>query len=180
MFKRNLLLILCSLLVISCGGSEDDNQEEVTVHIKSYRSVCDFSVQSLCIIARFEPQTEYQDFHLAFENFTPEWGHSYELNVLVTSFSSSDADQLPPTYEVLQLISENEDVIGTEYQYDNAEIKSATFTFEDGNYLFLGHPYTCLDGVDCDVLVAMTNSGGLVNLTFEYLGNGEIGLSYWN
>ncbi|WP_157960439.1 hypothetical protein [Marinimicrobium alkaliphilum] len=43
----------------------------------------------------------------------------------------------------------------------------------------LGQPFGCADTARCDELVAISDSGGMVNVTFEYQGNGEIALAAW-
>ena len=99
----------------------------------------------------------------------------------ITELSNPPADGSSLKYELQQIVSDDEDTIGTNYEYELVELLDSTFTKDlDGKYYFLEQPFTCSTTVDCDTLVNLNNSGGLVNVTFEYSGNGKIVLTQWN
>jgi hypothetical protein len=77
-------------------------------------------------------------------------------------------------------VSDSEDSLGTSYEYELVELLDNTFTKELDIYYFLGQSFECDINVDCDGLVNLNNNGGLVNVLFQYIGDGAIVLVQWN
>jgi hypothetical protein len=173
MFKGIMLLLTC-FLIVSCGGNSDSKIEEIG--FKSYMYPCYGMSQRLCLI-------EIDDdgrFYDSIEGFNFVWGHSYNLSVIVTEIDSPPADAPSIKYELKEVTSVVEDDIGTTYEYRLVELLDKTFTKESNAYFFLGKPFDCSPDVECDTLIGLNNSGGLVNIDFEYIGNGVIMLTQWN
>ncbi|TCI04713.1 DUF4377 domain-containing protein [Corallincola luteus] len=176
---RMLFIVFLSFLVVACGGSGsslDSTREEIT--IASYQSPCYGESQRLCLV-----RLEFGDeelFYEEIEDFNHVWGHTYELSVLVTKLDEPAEDGSDVSYSLDEVLSRVEDEIATEYAYEEVELLESTFTVDNDIYYFLGQPFECATDVDCDGLVDMNNSGGLVNVTFEYLGAGEIALIAWD
>jgi len=62
------------------------------------------------------------------------------------------------------------------YEYKLIALLEDTFSKYAGVYYFLYQPFECGTEGDCDDLLALNKSGGLVNLFFEYIGDGKISL----
>ena len=98
----------------------------------------------------------------------------------MSEIENPPADRASYKYELVEVISDIEDIAEYSYEYKRVELLNNTFTKEDDIYYFLGQPFECQVNTDCDGLVNLNNSGGLVNLLFEYLGNGQIVLVQWS
>jgi len=141
----------------------------------SFKAPCFSLFQQLCL-----QQGGNLNFFDPIEGFDFVWGHAYELSVKVSTIDNPLADGSSFKYELAETISDSEDSVGSRYEYERVELLDFTFTNESGVYYFLGQPFICDASVDCDGLISINNSGGLVNVVFEYIGDGEIQLVQWN
>jgi hypothetical protein len=175
---RTLIYVVAALFVVSCGESNNSHTENV--ELLSYKAVCPgwISSSSLCNV-QVKNGTNI-NYYNDIEGFEFVWGHRYNILVNVSEIKNPPADASSLKYEMIEIISENEDSIGTQYQYDLVELLEHTFTKTDDTFYFLFQEFECADNVDCDTLVNINNSGGLVNVVFDYLGNGKIALVYWD
>nr|WP_277619583.1 DUF4377 domain-containing protein [Shewanella mangrovi] len=162
---------------MSCSSDSDDTTQQ-TLKFLSYKQPCVATSQQLCLLAANTSSPTY--FYDAIAGFEFVWGHSYELTVDVTTIKNPPADGSSMSYELVNVVSDVEDAVGTAYPYDLVEMMASTITKQGDVYYFLGQPFNCSADADCDGLVAMNNSGGLVNLAFEYAGDGNITLTGWN
>lgn len=171
------MLISCTFLT-SCDDSTESKTEELEV--LSYRTPCFRMFQTLCFVTKNSDKGVEESFSNTIEGFNFIWGHTYQLSLKVSDIKNPPADGSSVKYELKAIISDTEDSIGTNYEYKLVELLDRTFTKESDTYYFLGQSFECQVGVDCDGLVNLNNSGGLVNLVFEYIGNGKISLVQWN
>lgn len=179
MSTRIVFLLLSSLFVMSCGDSNESKNE--SIELLSYKAPCFGVAQKLCLIEYDRSNASQSYFYDSIDGFDFVWGHRYQLSVKVTELSNPPTDGSSLKYELQQIVSDIEDAIGTNYEYELVELLDNTFTKDpDGKYYFLEQPFMCDASVDCDALVNLNDSGGLVNVTFEYSGNGEITLIQWN
>lgn len=155
--------------------SNDENTEGRITEFLSYKAPCYGISQRLCLIT-----TSNEFFYDPIEGFDFVWGHAYELSLIETAIENPLADASSLQYELEEIISDSEDSVGEMYEYERVELLDFTFTKESGVYYFLGQSFSCQENVDCDGLISMNNSGGSVNVVFEYVGNGEISLVQWN
>ncbi|SDK44856.1 protein of unknown function [Ferrimonas sediminum] len=177
MHTRIVLLLITSFLIISCDDDNNTSSLE-TKTLASYKRPCVGVSQQLCFITQDGDVDSY--LYDSIEGFDFVWGHTYQLSLKVTKVIDPPADASSIKYSIENIISDIEDPFNTSYEYELVELLDWTFTKESGVYYFLGQPFECQTDVDCDGLVNLNNSGGLVNLTFEYIGNGQITLVQWN
>lgn len=198
--KTLCLLTVSALMLSACGANEDrrappeengtgngndENQEEngepTRAFIQSYTPACIREGQHLCLLWR---ETENDDFELFYfadsiEGFDFRWGFQYEL--MLNGFPDDDPDAEAPgrRFELSEIISEQEDPIGTQYQLNNIrwQERDVTFRQAEDHYLFLDQPFLCGENVNCDALYSLDSPGGEVNLTFRYLGYADNSLA---
>ncbi|MGS0497134.1 DUF4377 domain-containing protein [Pseudoalteromonas mariniglutinosa] len=177
MHIRIVILLITCLLIISCDDDNDTSSLD-TKTFASHKTPCVGVSQQLCLIIQDDDVGSY--FYDSIEGFDFVWGHTYQLSLKITDIINPPADASSLQYSIENVISDIEDNVGTRYEYSLVELLEWTFTKESGVYYFLGQPFECQTGVDCDGLVNLNNSGGLVNVTFEYIGDGQITLVQWN
>ncbi|MDX1391545.1 MAG: DUF4377 domain-containing protein [Rheinheimera sp.] len=175
MLIRTIPVLLLCFVIAACN---DDDSKTETIELLSYKNPCVFMTQSLCNVEK--TASDIGNFYSEINGFDFLWGHSYKLAVRVTKVGNPAADAPDRVYDLIKVLQHSEDSIGTRYEYPLVELLFLTFTKETDKYYFLGHPFECAAGVDCDALVSLNNTGGLVNVVFEYIGNGKIALVYWD
>lgn len=179
--KRMLGVLLLTVLTVSCGDSSDDQEvEQISIQFMSYKKPCYGLFQKLCLVESNDDSL--LNFYDSIDGFEFVWGHAYKLQVNVTKLADNKyyADRSSVEYELVEVLSDEEDAIGSVYQFNLVELLSSTVTKEASSYYFLGQAFQCSSEVDCDALVELNDSGGYVNLTFEYAGNDQIILSGWD
>lgn len=180
MFKRILLNLCIPLVLVSCGS--DSNSKSENISILSYKNSCIGMVQYLCAVSKNQNTGEPENIHTWIENFDFIWGHNYQLKVEIIHLDNPPADGSSEKWQVKEVISDIEDKVGQKYIIKSISLFSNTFTidFDTNQYLFLGKEFKCSDNVDCDALVGINDTGGVVDVTFEYAGSGKITLVSWN
>lgn len=172
------------LLLSSCKENglspafQPNNYETQRFELLSNKTPCFSLTQELCLIRA--SNNTLQNFYNPIKGFDFIWGHSYILTLFVTEIENPPSDGSSMKYELAAIISDTEDDIGTRYEYEQIELLKDTFTKNDTSYYFLGQPFECLSNDACDSLIALGGNGGLINVTFEYLGGGTIALHQWN
>lgn len=180
MFNRMFYICFLSLILISCGSDSKSKIEELSV--LSYKNSCIGMVQYLCSVSINENTGEPKNIHTWIESFDFIWGHNYQLKVEVTQLDNPPADGSSEKWLVKEVTSDIEDNVGQQYLIKSIWLLSNTFTIdlETNQYKFLGKEFTCSSDVDCDALVGINDTGGVVDVTFEYVGSGNITLVNWN
>ena len=193
MLKRIFIILISLIFTTACEKGNNTKTEEMT--ILSYKTPCSGLRQRLCYLVKSNNADETTLFYNSIENFEFSWGHTYQISVLVTEIKNPPADASSVKYQLKQLVSDVEDDIGQTYKYELVELLDQTLTQDLDNqhldnqnlnnqdskiYYFLFQPFECSAEIDCDGLVNMNNTGGLVNVTFEYLGEGKVILTDWN
>jgi len=179
MFRRILTAACISISIWGCS-SENSQGKEGSITIGSFQSPCYGVSQQLCMRAKLNNSGDFELFYGYIEGFDYKWGTSYKVRVKITDIDNPPADSSSEKYQLIETSSSLEDQVGTFYDFNGVEMLDSTFTKVDGDYYFLGKDFKCASGTDCDVLISLNNSGGLVNVMFEYLGNGKIQLVSWS
>jgi len=138
--------------------------------------------QYLCSVTKNENTGEPENIHTWIESFNFIWGHNYQLKVEITHLDNPPADGSSEKWQVKEVISDIEDKVGQKYLIKSISLFSNTFTIdlETNQYQFLGKEFKCSDNVDCGALVGINDTGGVVDVIFEYAGLGNITLTQWN
>jgi len=180
MLKRILLNLCIPLVLVSCGSDSKSKSENIS--ILSYKNSCIGMVQYLCSVSKNENTGEPVNIHTWIENFDFIWGHNYQLKVEITHLDNPPADGSSEKWQVKEVISDIEDKVGQKYFIKSIRLFTNTFTIdlETNQYQFLGKEFDCSSDVDCDALVGINDTGGVVDVTFEYAGSGKITLVNWN
>ncbi|MGF1732191.1 DUF4377 domain-containing protein [Photobacterium kasasachensis] len=176
---RNIIAIMLLIGICSCSSESSQGTEKVLT-IDSYQSTCQSMFQQLCMRTKALGSDVFELFYDDIAGFSYSWGTLYEVKVKITNIDNPPADASSQKYQHIEILSSTEDQVGTSYEFNGIEMLNSTFTKTDGNYYFLGKNFECGSGTDCDALVALNNSGGLVNVTFKYLGNTKIQLVSWS
>ncbi|OZB02602.1 MAG: hypothetical protein B7X54_10895 [Idiomarina sp. 34-48-12] len=176
--------LFATMILASCGGASDSTEVDgLPTYIVNIESTPHyFGVDSdINIDAVAQVQNGTDTVASDIYGFEYEFGTSYQLHVWQLEIAASDSSSGIST-ELVEIISATPDALGTSYKYDNVELSGNPFTEESaGVYGFYQYVFLCADNVDCDALVAIADSGGLVNIEFEYTGGDvPITLVWWN
>lgn len=166
---RSLSLAVITTYLLGCG-SDDTTEYIVTVASEPvyYGLGLEFTPELVAIATRQNNQTMFATDIIGFEH---EFGTSYELRVLEKKVDTNYADDSPVSRTLIEVISSQADPIGTSYLYNEVELSGpALSSNNDGVYEFYPYEFLCAEDVDCDALVAIADSGGLVEVEFEYTG----------
>ncbi|RUO59929.1 DUF4377 domain-containing protein [Pseudidiomarina marina] len=184
---KTIFPILMTATLMGCGGSSDSNEgTEFNVSVESAPVYYGLGIQftpALAAIATSDSGREmFADSIVGFEH---EFGTSYELRVVEKDVDTDNvADSSATSIELVEIISSEPDEIGTSYVYNEVTLEGNPFTANEetaGVYAFYQYEFLCAENVDCDGLVAIADSGGLVSVEFEYTG-GEVPITlvWWN
>ncbi|WP_036186432.1 DUF4377 domain-containing protein [Marinimicrobium agarilyticum] len=184
--NRLILPLLLSFALLTACGSDSATEpapeaELVRFEVEPYRQACVGEGQFLCLIVRAEDEESASLFYGGIIGFDHQWGHQYTLQVRRESIPEEElvADGSSVRHELVEIESETEDPEGTRYELTGIFLLDHTFERVDGQYEMIGKPFQCQDTEVCDDLVAINDTGGMVNVTMEYRGNGEIRLIDW-
>ncbi|CAM3718637.1 hypothetical protein [Rheinheimera salexigens] len=188
MIKSAFRTIVCLfILILSLTGCDSSSDSD------------DLDIQYYQVLVEAKP-----------EYFNPEIMHTLPLNALatgqggpdtranlITGFSHSfgtkynlDIRRYPTTeggqsgyiYELVKIISSNQDEIGTVYQYPQVELSGGPIgKDESGKFYFYPYEFKCAENVDCETLVNIADSGGVVSLELTLTGDETVPvtLTYW-
>lgn len=180
MKKQGFIALFAVTSLAGCGES-DESTERKTFSIQSQKVICEGVSQQLCLsVSGQNDLTAFFPFYENIDGFTYQWGHSYALTVEVSKIENPPADRSEKRYTLVSVSSDYTDNSGTQYSYSEVELKQNTFTKNSQGYVFLGQPFTCTQTYECDILVSMSGSGGILDvLIFSYIGDGKIQLESW-
>ena len=177
---HGLAALLMTLLMVGCNSSDDTIEYVLTVDAQpQYNGVTGF-VNPLTVNA-YKADGQWVSAGMV-EGFAPAFGTAYEIRVVESEVSDPPADGSSIRIELIEIISSEADAVGTLYSYSDVELIGNPFYLSNsGAYMFYQYAFECAETVDCDALVDMGDSGGLVDVEFEYTG-GEtpITLVGWN
>lgn len=181
---RKLSLFSLCLALTACGSGSDSGEIEpeadlLALEVLPYEKPCMGVGEFLCLQTRRDGSEEVTHFYDPIEGFDHQWGHHYALSVERFPVEDPPADASSYRFELREVRSSSEDSVGTTYQLDRVHLNDSTFTQSDGQYFMVGKPFQCENSEECDALVALNGTGGMVNVTFEYRGEGEIRLLNW-
>ncbi len=178
--KLLLLALVCiSVIFTGCGDSDSDDSISKTIDVFSSKGVCFGVTQSLCMRYGAEGASENnaQLFFGEIEGFNYQWGRSYSLLIKETPISNPPADGSNIRTELVSILTDQEDEVGTAYNFESITLLEATITSdEQERFFFLGDEISCPEVNVCEELVDMANMDAIVNLRFEYQGEGVISL----
>lgn len=186
-FRRSALLgvALFSSLLVGCGGSDGPESEILIVTVGEEPEICGVILSDIALFCSPSAYDKNSGARIITSNyiqgFTHEFGVSYELRVQRDPHEDVIADGPDADYTLLETLSSTQMAQpGDIYAYD-IPLDGSMFRVEENNY-FLGlYQFNCGEGIDCQQLVDMDGSRGLVTIEFTYVG-GEvpITLTYWN
>ncbi|MEX1221540.1 MAG: DUF4377 domain-containing protein [Idiomarina sp.] len=179
---RSLSLALITTYLLGCGSSDDSTEYTVTVAPQPvyYGLGLQFTPPIVGLGTTQEGQTIFAERIIGFDH---EFGTSYELRVLEKEVDTEGyADASSVSIELIEIISSQADPVGTNYVYSEVELSGSPFYNKtEGVYGFYQYEFLCADNVDCDGLVDISDSGGLVEIEFEYTGGDvPVTLVRWN
>ena len=176
--KNRMLILAMASLLNSCGGKPVFEGSQIGVDNK--RAVCTGEGQQLCLRIKYNEHSPYQNYYDQIEGFDYVWGKSYQLLYEQQVVEDPPQDGSSLKLILLEVLSVHEDLPGMQYVYLGVELGDWTISFDDGAYQFLGQPFECSVGLDCDSLLMLKGTGREVDLEFSYLGDGKIQLDHWD
>ncbi|RUO66020.1 protein of unknown function [Pseudidiomarina planktonica] len=190
-FRRCALLgaAFFSSLLVGCGditGGDDRPERQILILTVSDKpELCPLQPSdrsTICSPSAYEKDSgQNRVYSNSISGFTHEFGVAYELRVRRDPYEDDIADGPDADYTLLETLNTTQVAqSGDIYEYD-IPLDGSMFSVEDGNYFFGRYQFNCGEGVDCQQLVDMDGSRGLVTIEFTYVG-GEvpITLTYWN
>lgn len=175
--KSSVSVFGATLLFLSACAGESVEQEPVTVD--SQPVACIGEGQHLCLRVKHSGEQEWTWHYGGIQGFSYTWGSVYTLAYARNEIENPPADGSSVEWVLLDVISQMEDAVGTEYGFEAVRMQEVTVTDTDGDYAFIGYPFACAENLDCDTLVALSGSNQSVDLSFRYLGDGEVELISW-
>ncbi|MDP5138770.1 DUF4377 domain-containing protein, partial [Rheinheimera baltica] len=160
MIKRIGIVLISCVFLISCQKGEESNTETVetltnteTLEFLSYKTPCYTLSQMLCNVEAINGNKQIS--YTAVDGFNYVWGHSYKLTVNVSKLTNPLSDGSDTKYDLLNILLDTEDSLGTRYEFELVELLETTFLKDEGVLYFLGQPFTCSANVDRDVLLTL-------------------------
>ena len=180
-----LAIFFSGAALTGCGSSSDEGDSVLAARIASaptYFGPNDEFTPELDAVVEVTGGRSTYASRLAPE-LVYQFGTTYELRV-TQDYAPASGGSPSSNYitNVVEVVATEQDAVGTTYVYENIELIGSPFTIDDNAiYYFYQYAFECAETVDCDALVDMGDSGGLVDVEFEYTG-GEtpITLVGWN
>lgn len=182
MNNKRYLIPLLLLPIVGCDLGSSEN-EKITVTVDSTPQLCPPTLDyaTLCNPSMVDSFGEYHAIN-AIIDFEYSFGTEYELLLEVIEIDNPPADTYGAEYRVLRTIREEQDPVGTTYLYEQVSLTNNAFVFvREGVYALPPYEVLCAEDVDCDTLVDMANSGGVISVELTMTG-GEtpITVTNWN
>ncbi|MGM0525648.1 MAG: DUF4377 domain-containing protein [Pseudomonadota bacterium] len=177
------LLLLTSL--VGCGSTSSDENETIMATIDTVPSLCseyDQRNRTLCAPVFKDESGEPYSGIGGIVDFEYQFGTRYELLLEVIELDDPPADGFSIEYRIIEVLSEEQDPLGTTYLYEDVHLVDDAFiVIGDGIFSLPPYEMLCADDVDCETLANMANSGGIVSIELTMTG-GEIPitLTEWN
>ncbi len=144
-----LLALLGAVSLGTLSGCPADEGEEQEMSIEHYLAPCWGFGPLLCMQVRYDgTDGPLENFYDSIDGLTFEWGHRYEVRVLVTDIENPPPDGATQRFELLELISDTPVT-------DNFNL-TLTAEFVDGDpatnaFSLLGYrDVTCADAAVCE------------------------------
>ncbi|MCH8492968.1 MAG: DUF4377 domain-containing protein [Idiomarina sp.] len=171
-------------LLLTLVGCNSNNNETMIVTIGSTPPLCPAinEFRTLCPPTLFDESGMDQGTTSLLVNFAYKFGTEYELLVEIVELTDPPQDGADVEYRILQVLREEQDPVGTNYVYESVELIHDAFVLvRDGVYALPPHEFLCAENVDCDLLVDIANSGGVVSIELTMTG-GDIPVTVtdWN
>jgi len=177
--KRNFFIMIVILLTAACNGNSDNNDEQRSITVLPFQSPCFTMEQTLCLVTKTGASDQTNMIANEIIGFEHLWGYTYDIAVIVKDITPPSADGSNKSFTLKSVDNKSEDEVGTIYEITNVELLDRTITKEDSVYFFIGKEFSCENLDLCESLLGMNNSGGIVDIQFEYIGDGEISLKSW-
>jgi len=183
-FRSRYLFSLCLLPLLAGCNSGSDDIETVTVTVGSVPPLCSppDEFRTLCPPDFADSTGNRIGTIRQIINFDYEFGTQYELLLEVVRLSDPPADGLAVEYHILEILSEEQDPVGTTYIYDAVPlVEDAFVVVREDVYALPPHEVLCADDTDCNALAEIANSGGEAYIELTMTGGSiPITLTYWN
>jgi Domain of unknown function (DUF4377) len=106
---RFAILIIITVLLGSCGGSDETVREE-SLQVASSKRTCQTLVEQLCFLTRSSSDQNWTFLYENLEGLAYEWGREYTLQVRITERpgpgpAAADAPTVTRTYRVIAVTS---------------------------------------------------------------------------
>ncbi len=173
---RTALLMLATIPLSACDLYISDNPDPGSssiIEVASYQQPCPNPAAGLCRLERPSGSSGWELRNDPITGFYPEWGKSYRLEVQ-DGWNSR---------ELLSIQDVWTDPVGTRYNVNYLTLIDGSFSgWSNSNYRFFDQPFVCNTQINCQPLVNMSGSYGVVSLQFRYTGNSFIPLEliWWN
>lgn len=175
------VFIFISMLMLGCKDQDSPNAVIKDITISSSKQVCQAVSQSLCMVIVGSDENTFELFYDPIEGFNYTWGTTHSITVEETFVANPPADGSSIRTTLVSVISQLEDPIGTQYNYENVDLLEMTFSIDaEGNFHFLNEPIVCPQQTLCEQLLSIVDMGAIVKLRFEYIGNDQIALIDYN
>lgn len=168
--------------LVGCDFGSSDN-EKIIVTIGSAPKICHptWEYATLCSPSVIDTSGVHRSLD-AVVGFEYAFGTEYELLLEVIEIKEPPADTYGYEYRILRIVREDKDPIGTTYVYEQVSLTNDAVVFvEDGVYSLPPYEFLCADDVNCDTLVDMANSGGVVSIELTMTGGAiPVTITNWN
>lgn len=173
---RTILLALAAIPLTACEfyvSNNPDPGNSRIIEVASYQQPCPNPAAGMCRLERAAGTLGWELRNDTITGFYPEWGKSYRLEVQ-DGWSSR---------ELVSILDAWEDAVGTRYNVNYLTLIDGSFSgWSNSNYRFFDQPFVCNGQINCQALVNMSGSYGVVSLQFRYTGNSFVPLEliWWN
>lgn len=174
--NKGLSIFAAASLLSSCAGETLKNDE---VYLDSRPDVCTAVGQHTCLRVKHSEEQQWTWHYGQIAGFDYNWGYAYTLTYAEREVEDPPADAADTEWVLLEVVSRREDEVGAEYAFDGVNLLESTITYTDGEFAFLGQPFSCAEGLDCDTLLMLSGSEQDVDLEFRYLGDSQVELVSW-
>jgi len=164
--NKILLASICTLFLSACGGSSDDTIV-YAVSVPSQPEYFDTAVfnDTLPLNAKATGKDGPDTRANGIAGFSHRFGTQYELEISRTETEINGT--YAPVYRLISVISEKRDEVGTVYTFPNVHLYSRPIYIDaSGKYRFSPYEFLCAENIDCDALVNIADSGGIVSIEF--------------
>lgn len=185
-FRRSTLLSMAFIttLLVGCGGDGSDSRI-VTVSVSDEPGICAYGVMAppmFCSPVAINVETgDVAAISGEIEGFTHEFGVAYVLRIQIDKIEEPMADGPWYDYKLLDTLSSEQIAQPGDIYTFEVPLTGLNFSVEDGNNFIGPYQFTCADGLNCQQLIDMDGSDGLVTIEFTYTGaEAPIELTFWN
>lgn len=188
---RNSVALVSIVVLASCGDSEVSNEEKdviTTVSVPSFPQVCwldenydpltSGSVPPLCVSYR---NADGEHVTSQVTGYKHQFGQNSTMRIRIKAIQNPAPDGPFYHYDLIEILESTQDELGSKYLFEDFPLVRKPFEIDDdGDYSIKPYKFLCGEGVDCDKLIDMGESGGLIFFEFTLTGGDiPITLTRW-